>query len=203
MKKNNKNKPKEFSQQTVPQKDIFDVRENLKKLRSGSDNYSTEEPTFEENNKKQHLSSETTTNQITGSLSYSSDKVDVLRDRLAIDLSNITQKLDDHKEKTNERFSGEISNLRSEISNQSDKFDTKISAFVTKEWFAGVIAVTILIAGIIYTLSYSNVLSDIQNLKTKQEETEKKVEKISIKIEYEEEKVKADSISNKHVKRQN
>lgn len=203
MKKNNKNKQQDFSQKFVPQKDIFDVRENLKKLRSGSDNYSTEEPTFEENNKKQHLSSEATTNQITGSQSYSSDKIDVLRDRLAIDLSNITQKLDDHKDKTNERFSGEISNLKNEISIQSDKFDTKISAFVTKEWFAGVIAATILIAGIIYTLSYSNVLSDIQNLKTKQEETEKKVEKISTKIEYEVEKVKIDTISNKLVKKQN
>lgn len=202
MKKNNKNKARDLSPKNVPQKDIFDVRENLKKLRSGSDNYSTKEPSFDENENRRHLSSEASTNQITGSQSYASDKVDVLRDRLAIDLSIITQKLDDHKEKTNERFSGEISNLRNEITSQSDKFENKISSFVTKEWFGGVIAVTLLIAGIIYTLSYSNVLSDIEKLKIKQEETEKKVEKVSTKLDYSDENDSVDSLSKKNIEKE-
>lgn len=196
-----KNKTHDLSQKNVPNKDIFDVRENLKKLRSGSDTYSTEAPSYDDSDNKKHLSSEATTNQITGSQSYTSDKVDVLRDRLAVDLSNITQKLDDHKEKTNERFSGEISSLRIEISAQSEKLENKFSSFVTKEWFGGVIAATILIVGIIYTLSYSNVLSDIEKLKTKQDETEEKIDKVSIKIEYGEKKVIVDSISNNKVKK--
>lgn len=184
MGKGNKNKPsRDSSQKNVQQKDIFDVKENLKKLRSGTDTYSTKEPSFESLG-KQHLSSEASTNLITGSQSYTSDKVDVLRDRIAMDLSIITQKLDDHKDKTNERFSGEISQLQKEIAGQADKFDTKISSFVTKEWFGGAIAVILVIAGIIYTLSYSNVLSDVEKLKTNQEETDRKVEKISIEREY-------------------
>lgn len=195
MKKNNKNKARELSQQkNVPQKDIFDVRENLKKLRSDSDNYSTKsEPFSNDNSNKQHLSSEATSNQMTGSQSYTSDRVDVLRDRIAIDISNITQKLDDHKEKTNERFSGELSQLRIEISNQSDKFDTKIDSLVTNKWFVGVIGVTILIATIIYTLSYSNVLSDIEKIKLKQEETERKVENIVTKSELENKNARVNS----------
>lgn len=174
MSNNRKNKGKNQPLKNVPAKDIFDVRENLKKLRSGSDNYSTKSEPFQSDGKP-HLSSEATTNPITGYQSYSTDKVDVLRDRIAMDLSIITQKLDDHKEKTNERFSGEISKLRDEINEQGNKFENKNSSFVTNRWFAGVVSVTIIIAGIIYSLSYSKVLSDVKDLKDNQEETDKNI----------------------------
>ncbi len=192
---NKKNRNLNSPQSNTPKKDIFDVKENLKKLRSGTDNYSTKSETFQnENSNILNLSSEASSNQMTGNSSYASDKVDVLRDRIAMDISLIRQNLDDHKDKTNQRFDGGISELRKEISAQSDKYDEKISTLLSKEWFkyiiGGIVTVTLLIGGIIYSLSYQNIVTDVNDLKTKQSEIEKKVEKISEKKTIEKDNLK-------------
>ncbi len=169
-----------------PIKDIFDVKENLKKLRSGTDNYSTKSEAFQnEKLNNQNLSSEASSNQMTGNSSYYSDKVDVLRDRIDTDISIIRQNLDNHKEKTNQRFDDGLSELRKEITAQSERYETKISTLLSKEWFkyiiGALVGVTILIAGIIYSLSYQNVILDINDLKRDQNRIEKVIEKISEK----------------------
>jgi len=183
---NKKNQNTSSPKVNNPIKDIFDVKENLKKLRSGSDNYSTKSEAFQnEKLNNQNLSSEASSNQMTGNSSYSSDKVDVLRDRIATDISLIRQNLDDHKDKTNQRFDGGLSELRKEITAQSDKYDEKISTLLSKEWFkyiiSALVGVTILIAGIIYSLSYQNVIIDVNDLKRDQIRIEKVIEKISEK----------------------
>lgn len=180
---NNKKKQNPTThQKPSSNKDTFDVKENLKKLRSGSDNYSTDFNAYSNESIAQNLSSETESVSITGSPMYS-DKVDLLRDRVASDLSMIRQNLDDHKDKINERFNGDIAQLRSEINTQSEKFDNKISGLVSEKWLAAIIGVVILIAGIIYTLSYSGIISDVKEIKINQIETEIRLDKVSDKIE--------------------
>ena len=167
MSKRDKNKHSS-SQKLVPQKkDIYNVKENLKKLRSGTgkENYETNSDVFNKNTNDKYYS---TTNQddLSGySTTLTTDRFEKINDKFSSDISDLKEVISEHKEKVTEKLSEKL-----------DKNDLKY-------WLSGVIAGILLIGSIIYALSYQNIISDIKDLKENKNETTRKIDKIDFRLE--------------------
>lgn len=167
MSRKNKNKSSSTQKNVPVNSNIYDVKENLKKLRSGTgkEGYSTEIDPF---------SSQTT------------DKYYSTRHQDDVSMYSTTSTAD-RFEKINDKFSSDISVLKDVISDYKEKFTEKLNEKVDKSdlkyWIGGAISLILLIGTIIYTLSYQDIVSDNKFLKENQIEINRHLDKVDFKIE--------------------
>jgi hypothetical protein len=151
VRKKNKNNNSSSQKTGQQNKDVFNVKENLKKLRSGTgkEGYETESDIHKSQTTDRYYG--TSHREDEGGYSYSStstiDRFDKINDKFNSDISVLKDSFSDHKEKV-------IENLNNKV----DKTDLKW-------WITGIIGGIILIGSIIYTLSYQDIISDVKDLK--------------------------------------
>lgn len=138
------------SQKSVPQKkDVFNVKENLKKLRSGTgkEGYETEIDIYKSKSTDRYYG--TNHREDVGGYSSTStiDRFDKINDKFTSDFSVLKDSFSEHKEKITEKL--------------NEKLDKSELRF----WIGGIIGGITLISGIVYTLSYQEIISDVKGLK--------------------------------------
>jgi hypothetical protein len=146
-------KPKKnisFSRKPVQQtKDVFDVKENLKKLRSGTgkEGYETDSDIYKSKSTDRYYG--TSYREDVGGYSSTStiDRFNKINDKFSSDFSDFKDSFSDHKEKVLVKLNDKV-----------DKSDLRW-------WIKGIIAGIIFIGGIIYTLSYQDIINDVKDLK--------------------------------------
>jgi hypothetical protein len=99
----------------------------------------------------------------------------------------------DRFERINDKFSSDISVLKDVITDHKEKITEKLIEKVDKTefryWISGAVGLIFLIGGIIYTLSYQEIITDTKDLKENQNEINRHIDKIDFKIEQIEKKV--------------
>jgi hypothetical protein len=138
------------SQKTGSQaKDTFNVKDNLRKLRSGTgkEGYETESDVYKTKSTDRYYGSGY--NEDLGGYSSTStiDRFEKINDKFNSDISVLKDNFSDHKEKTLEKL--------------NDKLDKS----ELKYWIGGIIGGIIIVSGIVYTLSYQEIITDVKNLK--------------------------------------
>lgn len=163
MGKKNKNNSSS-SQKTVRQnKDMFNVKENLKKLRSGTgkDGYETESVIHKSKSTDTYYGTSHREDNSAYSSTSTIDRFDKINDKFNSDFSVLKDSISEHKEKVIE------------------KLNDKVDKSELQWWIKGIIGGIVLIGGIIYTLSYQNIIGDINDLK----ENKNNVDKILINVD--------------------
>jgi hypothetical protein len=159
-----KNKNNSSSNQ---KKDNFDVKENLRKLRSGTGkgNNLTESDLFKGKTYNKNNSYIYQDESLINSMTSSADKFETIKDK----------------------FGSEISNLKDTIYNQKLNTNEKIYEKVDKSefrwWIGGAVGSIIFIGSIIYTFSYQEILTDTKNLKEKQYEFNRNFDKVNTRLD--------------------
>ncbi len=167
MSKKNRNK-NSSSQKTVQQpKDVFNVKENLKKLRSGTgkEAYETESDVYSKKTNDKYYSTRQQDDFSSYSTTSTSDRFEKINDKFSSDISGLKDAFSEHKEKTTERF--------------NDKLDKS----ELKYWVGGIIGGIVLIGSLIYSLSYQDVVSDTKDLKKNKNEVDRRLDKTDFRIE--------------------
>lgn len=125
------------------------MKENLKKLRSGTgkEGYETESDIHKSKSTDRYYG--TNHREDVGSYSSTStiDRFDKINDKFTSDFSVLKDSFSDHKEKITEKLNEKV-----------DKSELKF-------WIGGIISGVIVISGIVYTLSYQEIISDVKDLK--------------------------------------
>lgn len=160
---------KQYSSSTshVQHRDMYNVKENLRKLRSGnsSERYETSidlasnkivDPYYS-NNQQDDFSNYST--------SSSANRFDRISDKLSSDFSGLKDAFSDHKDL-----------MLSRLNEKVDKSEFKY-------WIGGIIAGIIAVATLIYTLSYSGIISDTKDLIENKNDVIRKLDKIEFKVE--------------------
>lgn len=148
---NNKTKKNiSFYRKPVQQtKDVFDVKENLKKLRSGTgkEGYETDSDIYKSKSTDRYYG--TSHREDVGGYSSTStiDRFNKINDKFSSDFSDLKDSLSDHKEKVLEKLNDKV-----------DKSDLRW-------WINGIIGGIIFIGTIIYNLSYQDIIIDVKDLK--------------------------------------
>lgn len=159
MSKKNKKNNSSLQKPLQQNKDMFDVKENLKKLRSGSgkENYETESDIQSSKSSDRYYG----TNHKEVDTGYSStsttDRFDKINDKLNSDFSILKDNFSEHKEKIIEKLSEKVD--KSEL----------------KWWISGLLGGVILISGVIYTLSYQGIIGDVKNLQESKNNIDKTI----------------------------
>jgi hypothetical protein len=86
-------------------------------------------------------------------------------------------------ENINNRMNDGFLSMNKDFTNYKDKIEEKISAKIDSsdfyKWISGIIGAVILIGGIIYTLSYQEIIGDIKEIKKAQPELKNKIDSLS------------------------
>ncbi len=196
---NKKNKNKASSPQVQPD-DIFNVQKNLRKLRQGRSSYNasqTENTFFEPNNEPiSSLKSEEKFSESFGSTFTESmyNRYDKLKDELNTEVKSIKDEINSQTKDIRKDLNDKIFELSKE----------KLSISLFWKIIAGLVSFVLILASVIYTLSYSEYGKDIKSNKEKIEslkdigkninDLEKKVENQSKDI------LKLDSLVSKRKK---
>jgi hypothetical protein len=161
----NKNSNYSSSQKTVQhQKDVYNVKENLNKLRSGTgkEGYATESAIQKSKTTDRYYGTSHRDEDVGGYSSTSTiDRFDNINDKFNLDFSILKESLSDHKEKV------------------IVKLSEKVDKSEMKWWINGIIGGIIFIGSLIYTLSYQNIIGDVKYLK----ENKNNVDKTLINVE--------------------
>ncbi len=159
-------------------KDLFDVKENLKKLRSGTgkEGYETISDPQSRNVNDQYYSTRHQDDISNYSTTSTADRFEKIHDKFSSDLSILKDVISSHKEVINE------------------KLNSKVDKDELKYWVGGAVGLVILIAGLIYTLSYQDVLADTKSLKENKNETNRRLDKVELKMEYFEKNEKSNTL---------
>jgi hypothetical protein len=152
----------------VQQRDMYDVKENLNKLKSGSGNERYETNIDVSNNKTTdpYYSNNQPDDFSNYSTNSTAHRLDKINDKLTSDFSGLKDAFIDHKDLV------------------IDRLNTKVDKDEFKYWIGGIITAIIILAGLIYTLSYSGVISDIKDLNRSNNSIERRVDKIEYKLEH-------------------
>lgn len=155
--KKNTNTPKSVAQKN----DELDVKQNLKKLRSGNGNsgFTNEQYVSKKNDGRFYNSSEhdAPINHTLTSTNHT-EKVDA-------SILDLHKNLNEHKEKINDKIGSLSSDVNKNISENIDKIESKLEGKLDKSLFFMAISVLVVIALIIYNLSYSELLKDVGSIK--------------------------------------
>lgn len=167
MSKKNKNKNSSSHKPVQQPKDVFNVKENLKKLRSGTgkEAYNTESDIFGGKTSDKYYSTRQQDDFANYSTTSTADRFEKINDKFSSDISGLKDAFTEHKEKTSERL--------------NDKLDKS----ELKYWIGGIIAGIILVGGIIYTLSYQEIVTDTKDLKESKNEINRRLDKTDFRIE--------------------
>lgn len=155
------------SQKTVQQnKDVFNVKENLKKLRSGTgkEGYETESDIHKNKSTDRYYGTSHQEDISSYSSTSTIDRFDKINDKFSSDFSDLKDSFSDHKEKVLEKLGDKI-----------DKSDLRW-------WISGIIGGIILIGGIIYTLSYQDIISDVKDLKENKNNVDKTLNNVDNRL---------------------
>lgn len=145
-------------------RDIYNVKENLNKLKSGTgrEAYSTESDPL-------HIhqdASRPNTNQshyTSSSLTASTvDKLDHLNDRLSSDISTLKDSFSDYKDTLN------------------DKLDLKVNKVDFYRIIGIIVSSVMVLASIIYTLSYQGLIETTKELQNQQNQLNRRLDKFEI-----------------------
>jgi hypothetical protein len=165
--KKNKNTNSSSQKPVQQKKDMFNVKENLKKLRSGNgkEGYSTESDIKNNNSNDTYYG--TSHKEDLGGYSSTStiDRFEKINDKFNSDILVIKDSLLDHKEKV------------------SEKLNDKVDKQELKYWIGGIIGGILLIGSIIYALSYQHIISDVDNLKDNKHAVNGSLQKIDYKLD--------------------
>ncbi|MBL1181630.1 MAG: hypothetical protein HND27_11040 [Bacteroidetes bacterium] len=157
MSKKNKNNNSSSQKPVQQNKDVFNVKENLKKLRSGTgkEGYETESDIHKSKTTDRYYG--TSHREDVGGYSSTStiDRFDKINDKFNSDFSVLKDSFSDHKEKVIEKLNDKV-----------DKSDLKW-------WITGIIGGIVLIGSIIYTLSYQDIIGDVKDLKENKNNVDK------------------------------
>ncbi len=167
MSKKNKNK-NSSSHKTVQQaKDMFNVKENLKKLRSGTgkEGYETNSDIYSNKTNDKYYSTSQEDDFSSYSTTSTADRFDKINDKFSSDISGLKDAFSDHKEKISERLSEKL-----------DKSELKY-------WIGGIISGIILIGSIIYALSYQEIITDTKDLKENKNEINRRIDKMEYRTD--------------------
>lgn len=167
MSKKNKNK-NSSSHKTVQQaKDVFNVKENLNKLRSGTgkEGYETESDIYSKKTNDKYYSTRQQDDFASYSTTSTADRFEKINDKFSSDISGLKDAFSEHKEKVSERLSEKL-----------DKSELKY-------WVGGIIAGIILVGGIIYSLSYQEIVTDTKDLKENKNEINRRLDKTEFRID--------------------
>lgn len=166
MSKKNKNKNPSSHKNVQQSKDVFNVKENLKKLRSGTgkEAYETESDIYNNKTSDQYYSTRQQDDFTNYSTTVTTDRFEKLNDKFSSDITGLKDAIFEHKEKTIERL--------------NDKLDKN----EFKYWIGGLIAGIILAGGMIYTLSYQEIVSDTKDLKENKNEINRQLDKTDFRI---------------------
>ncbi len=162
------------TRKNVPiKKDIYNVKENLKKLKSGTgkESYSTESTPFNDKSANEYYSTRHQDDTSMYSTTTTADRFERINDKFSSDISVLKDVITDHKEKITE------------------KLIEKVDKTEFRYWISGAVGLIFLIGGIIYTLSYQEIITDTKDLKENQNEINRHIDKIDFKIEQIEKKV--------------
>jgi hypothetical protein len=162
------------TRKNVPvKKDIYDVKENLKKLKSGTgkESYSTESTPFNDKSANEYYSTRHQDDNSMYSTTTTADRFERINDKFSSDISVLKDVITDHKEKITEKLNEKI-----------DKSEFKF-------WISSAVGLILLISSIIYTLSYQEIVTDTKDLKENQNEINRHLDKVDFKIEQIEKKV--------------
>lgn len=137
--------------------DVFNVKENLKKLRSGAgkEGYETESDIHISKTIDKYYG--TSHREDIGGYSSTStiDRFDKINDKLNSDYSVLKDSFSDHKEKVIE------------------KLNDKVDKSALKWWISGIIGGIVSIGGLIYNLSYQDIIGDVKDLKENKNNVDK------------------------------
>lgn len=180
MSKKNRNKGSSTQNTVLVKKDIYDVKENLKKLRSGTgkEGYSTESDLFSDKTADKYYSTRHQDDVSIYSTTSTADRFEKINDKFSSDISVLKDVITDHKEKVTE------------------KLNEKLDKSELKYWIGGIAAAITIIGSLIYTLSYQDIVSDTKNIKERQNEINRHLDKVDFKLEQIENEVKINSQSN-------
>ncbi len=155
-------------------RDLYNVKENLKKLRSGNgkDAYETDSQIVNTKSNDKYYGSGYKEDFSEYSSTSTIDRFDKISDKFSSDLTILKESLDEHKEKV------------------YDRLIEKVDKSEFKYWIGGIIAGIIAIGTLIYTLSYQTVINDVNNLKDNKNEVQNSLIKIDYRIQNLEEKNK-------------
>lgn len=157
MSKKNKSK-NPSSQKSVQQgKDMFNVKENLRRLRSGTgkEGYETESAIYKSRGTDRYYG--TSHKEDVGSYSSTStiDRFEKISDKFDSEFSVLRDRFSDHKEKVIE-----------ELNEKVEKSDLKW-------WIGGIFGGIVILGSLIYTLSYQYIIGDVKELKEDRNSIEK------------------------------
>lgn len=171
MSKKNKQKSSSSQQNVDLPKDTFNVKENLKKIKSGTNKERYETDTQINNAKNEedgYYASDFQSKNSEFISTSTSDRFEKINDKFSSDFSTLKDTIHEHKEKV------------------SEKLSEKVSVQELRYWIAGLIGGVGIMAGIIYTLSYQVIICDIKEIKEEQKGFRSDIDKINFKIENEE-----------------
>jgi hypothetical protein len=155
--KKNKNNSSSSQKPVQLSKDMFNVKENLKKLRSGTgkEGYETESDIHKSKSTDRYYG--TSHREDVGEYSSTStfDRFDKINDKLNSDISVLKDSFSDHKEKIIE------------------KLNDKVNKTELKWWITSIVAGIIFIGSLIYTLSYQDIISNVKDLRENKNNVEK------------------------------
>ena len=146
---------------------MFNVKENLNKLRSGTgkEGYETDGDIYSKKNNDEYYSTRQQDDLSNYSTTSTADRFDKINDKFSSDISGLKDAFSDHKEKVSERLSEKLD--RSEL----------------KYWMGGIIAGIMLLGSIIYALSYQEIISDTEDLKENKNEINRRLDKTDFRID--------------------
>lgn len=148
MKKKNKNSNSSSQKPVSQKKDVFNVKENLNKLRSGTgkEGYETESDIQQSKSTNRYYGS-SHREDFGGYSSISTiDRFDKISDKFTSDFSVLKDSFSDHKEKITE------------------KLNNKVEKSELRFWIVGIIGGIIVFSGLVYTLSYQEIINDVKDL---------------------------------------
>lgn len=167
MSKKNKNKNSSSHKAEHNQENVFNVKENLKKLRhgKGDDPYKTESDIIGNKKNNKYTSTGNFYDFSSFPATSTEDRFEKINDKFSSDISGLKNQLLEHREKN--------------IANLNEKFDKKDF----KWWLGGIIGGIIFVGGLIYNLSYQNIVSDVNELKDNKIEFNRRIDKSEFRIE--------------------
>lgn len=167
MSRKNRSKGSSSQKTVLVKKDVYDVKENLKKLRSGTgkESYSTESDIFNDKTADKYYSTRHQDDASMYSTTSTADRFEKINDKFSSDISILKDAFTSHKEKI------------------SEKLNDKVDKSEFKYWIGGAVGLVLLIGGIIYTLSYQGIVTDTKDLKENQIKINRHLDKVDFKLE--------------------
>jgi hypothetical protein len=179
VKKRNKNNVSSF--QHPNNKDIYNVKENLKKLRSGTgkEGYETESDIFNGKSSNEYYGSNHQDDFSKYSTTTTADRFEKINDKFSSDISGIKDVIFQHKETVTE------------------KFNLKLDKTEFRYWIGGIIGAAVILATFFYTLSYQVTVSDVKEIKVNMNEVNRRQDKFEIKQDLIDENLNSSTYSKK------